>query len=384
MIRDREYDSETLISFLDIPEFNRKPLVFNFLKILNSIEYNTYIALNGRWGSGKTIFVKQIELLNKPDNKFISNPDVKKFVGKYEVFYYNAWENDYHVDPLQSLLLKLISNREFNDAAKDKIKKALKIIFTNIVKKISENIVDLEQLSASKFDDMLSEIITIEKRKETITQLIDEIRNGKKFLIILDELDRCSPVFAVRLLETIKHYFDNDNIVFLISTNNHILAQTVKKFYGTEFDGEGYLDKFYDLRIDLPEINIFSYMISKGQKRYCEMAKYLEMSLREANRFCSLLSIYNVKDCDLYGVDSDMIILPFALALKVKKPYDFDRFIKGDDHLLREYLKINLEEEETEIILRKYKLIMRNGESNFVFIHTAYLINVKDPIDGEK
>lgn len=42
---------------------NRNTDIHRFISILNTVEGNTSIALDGRWGSGKTFFVKQVKLI---------------------------------------------------------------------------------------------------------------------------------------------------------------------------------------------------------------------------------------------------------------------------------------------------------------------------------
>ena len=40
-----------------------------------------------------------------------------------------------------------------------------------------------------------------------------------KLIIFVDELDRCKPTYAVRLLERIKHYFNNPNVTFIFAVD---------------------------------------------------------------------------------------------------------------------------------------------------------------------
>ena len=78
---------------------------------------------------------------------------------------------------------------------------------------------------------------------------------GNRLVIFIDELDRCKPDFAVKLLERIKHYFVNPDITFVFSINSMELQHTIKQYYGSEFDACKYLDRFFDLRIVLPDIS---------------------------------------------------------------------------------------------------------------------------------
>jgi len=191
--------------------------------------------------------------------------------------------------------------------------------------------------------------------------------------MIIDELDRCSPSYAVKLLETIKHYFNNDNIVFLISTDVESLSKTVKKFYGNDFDGEGYLDRFFDLRIDIPEFNkeeYVQYLNGKYEiRRPYRIPDYFNMSLREINRYVSLINAVSINN--LYPNDKEsehkFEIICFAAALKVKNKSgynDFNDFINGKipsifSEYVRAYHKNSIDQDE---IIKCHNNLNQPGE----------------------
>jgi len=64
--------------------------------------------------------------------------------------------------------------------------------------------------------------------------------------ILIDELDRCRPTYAVALLERVKHLFDVDGIVFVFATNADQLQHSIAGAYGAQFDGFRYLKRFFD------------------------------------------------------------------------------------------------------------------------------------------
>ena len=74
-----------------------------------------------------------------------------------------------------------------------------------------------------------------------------------RFVVIVDELDRCRPDYAVRFLETVKHVFEVEHITFVLAANVTDFAKAMSGVYGDEFDGERYLERFYDIRLHLPE-----------------------------------------------------------------------------------------------------------------------------------
>ena len=80
-----------------------------------------------------------------------------------------------------------------------------------------------------------------------------ETGKGKTRLVVtIDELDRCRPDYAVRFMEIVKHVFGVEHVTFVIAANTEELAKAVKGSYGDAFDGSGYLERFFDITLELP------------------------------------------------------------------------------------------------------------------------------------
>lgn len=71
--------------------------------------------------------------------------------------------------------------------------------------------------------------------------------------VLIDELDRCRPNYAIELLEGVKHLFDVRGICFCISTNLDQLCESVKGVYGAGFDSHKYLKRFFAFEYVLPD-----------------------------------------------------------------------------------------------------------------------------------
>jgi len=81
----------------------------------------------------------------------------------------------------------------------------------------------------------------------------DERVPASKLVIVVDELDRCRPDYALALLETIKHFFFNvPNVHFVLGVNLSELQNSVRARYGQEVDAGLYLQKFISLTMRLP------------------------------------------------------------------------------------------------------------------------------------
>lgn len=97
------------------------------------------------------------------------------------------------------------------------------------------------------------EIIFFRNVLKDTASLLSEGFEGRPLIIIIDELDRCRPLYAVELLEIAKHFFSVDQIVFILAIDRTQLAHAIKSIYGGEFDATEYLRRFIDLDFRLPD-----------------------------------------------------------------------------------------------------------------------------------
>jgi hypothetical protein len=100
----------------------------------------------------------------------------------------------------------------------------------------------------------------------------NEEPNERRLVVIVDELDRCKPDFALSVLERIKHVFGVPGLRFVLVTNFAELQQSVRRAYG-EMGARRYLEKFYDLRVRLPE--------SRGPRGFSTKTAVYARRLRE-------------------------------------------------------------------------------------------------------
>ena len=77
--------------------------------------------------------------------------------------------------------------------------------------------------------------------------------NSRPLVFIIDELDRCRPLFALNMLERVKHLFSVKGVSFVLVTHLPQLETVVQRAYGTNVDARTYLEKFFQLRVTLPE-----------------------------------------------------------------------------------------------------------------------------------
>ncbi|MGH1415333.1 MAG: KAP family P-loop NTPase fold protein [Pelagimonas sp.] len=92
----------------------------------------------------------------------------------------------------------------------------------------------------------------IPKQLEVLRQALTGKEQGGRVIILIDELDRCHPDYALALLEAMKLVFDEPGFVFVLMVNADYLERIAEHRFGKMEKGERYLDKFVDMRLALP------------------------------------------------------------------------------------------------------------------------------------
>lgn len=356
----KENLKETILkNYLD----NNKRL-YTLARLIDSIENNTNICIDGDWGCGKTFFINQFIYLVKNreiDSELKIEKDLSNVFANIEtnnvIIYYDAWKNDNHPDAFESIIFNILNEfpkykdkvEEFNN-----IKDILIGFGKNIINKCSYEIIDFDNIKT--YEELAEQIVTAEEKKERFKELLQKILGKKRMILIIDELDRCNPIYASKVLETIKHFYDFSNITIIYVSNNKELANTMKKQYGENFNGYEYLNKFYDFVITLDNDKNIEYsqkVLNFNSSTYLphnisyEMFKKYNFSYRDCNRFKTMYEmvknyierdkneIFNRKE---YNTAFD-IILPIIIAFKIKDLVAYRECLNGGTSKLKEALK---------------------------------------------
>lgn len=244
------------------------------------------LNINAEWGYGKTYFLQQ--LANKCAND------------GHPVVYFDAWKNDYTKEPLLAFMSELngqldeyLDKRQ--EVAKDILKKIAEVslpFLSSIIAKrltgytldeLKEMFPEVGGLDKAKTEDNVSSLVSnitqkalskhfttknsINDFKENMKKLLRKIESYKNkklpLFILIDELDRCRPNYAIGLLENIKHLFDIEGIYFIIATDSRQLSHSINAVYGVNFASEKYLKRFFDLEYTLktPDVYDFAYYL---------------------------------------------------------------------------------------------------------------------------
>ena len=86
---------------------------------------------------------------------------------------------------------------------------------------------------------------TIRDFKKSLAAFVSSLETPP-FFILIDELDRCRPPYAISMLERIKHLFDADGVVFIVATDTGQLQHSINVVYGNNFNSAKYLSRFFN------------------------------------------------------------------------------------------------------------------------------------------
>lgn len=234
-------------------------------ELVEKIEDPIVIALDGSWGSGKSFFLK-----------CWTGAHTKEYGEKTKVVYFDAFQHDFLEDPLIALTGVIADQFEANSnaakamgMAKQAISKmwrpAARIGLAVGTAGVSEGVgavggaaiasgskamSDASDMFWQKEDGRRAAMGEFRAALEKLTEP-DADGNAQKLVIIVDELDRCRPDYALSLLEVMKHFFMVDNVHFVLGVNLIELQNSVRSRYGTEIDAGKYLQKFIQVTLSI-------------------------------------------------------------------------------------------------------------------------------------
>lgn len=236
--------------------------------IKNNSDQSFVIGLSAQWGEGKTTFVKMWQ-------KQMENAGIN-------CIYFDAFEYDYMENVFLSIAIEIYNfakkenctlSSEYLEESKNVFShlQSIKmntspIVFDskplgksdeNTSTKVADDIEDnLNYLLNNAFEQAINHKEVFIRFKESLSTLASSTSSeGLPLVIIIDELDRCKPNYAVEVLEKIKHLFLVDNVVFVLSMHHEQLEESIKKVYGSNLDAHTYLQKFIDYPTRLPKAN---------------------------------------------------------------------------------------------------------------------------------
>lgn len=340
---------------------NREKFGISLRNLVEKSKDELVISIDGKWGEGKTTFVKMWQgLLNENEipniyidafandytsDAFISiaSPIINYFQEKIEPGMFDEFKSRARQIGVQALsfaakvTLKAATLGAINSSDIQELKD-IKDDIANGASSLAGNIIEQQLGSHAK------EIESLESFKTLLSNLPQNINSSseKPFVIIIDELDRCKPTFAVEIIEKIKHLFSTKNIVFVLVMNKEQLEIAIKSVYGSEIDACTYLQKFINIETTLPKVII--HPDENDVKKYCyklhelhefgdneyalcitkqvvELARHFNLSLRNLEKVYTNIAIFYIS-CD-ENESGPFELLALLSVIKITHPFIF-------------------------------------------------------------
>ena len=268
---------------------NREEFVKQLITITENISKNrisTSFAINGVWGSGKSFVLDMFE------EKLSQIQSEDTATDKYFIVRYNCWECDYYEEPLVAIVATMLDTIEKKTKILygengEKIKGVLKAVGATLLSVANGTIknttgVDLSEAykivnsgittgkaeyeKANEYDKYFS----FKKALKSLHEVLNELSEQYTVVFLIDELDRCLPEYAIKVLERLHHLIEGtQNVIHIASIDKGQLQRSIQHIFG--FDNpEEYLKKFIQFTVSL-NLGVVSEKITDKFRDYVDL-----------------------------------------------------------------------------------------------------------------
>jgi len=299
------------------------------------------MVLEGGYGIGKTYFVTRFcEYLKKKNgDNDVSVPSV----------YLNLWENDYVANPLPVIVSQILYQMNPAQELQDDIKEKAVKITNNLIKFGAKVFTGLEV--GDVLPNPKQDKEDLQAFKSSLKQMVED--KGGTVVLVVDEIDRCRPDYAVNALETIKHFFDIEGLFVILTTKLDFMDGICEAYYGHPNCainmGEGYIQKFVQSKKILNPVSERDYVFIMKQILNKDT---LPIRLNNVSGFYNLTDAENIKAIDIFVTNMAKIFCTSQLS--VRKTVDVCNEILGLIKRNSEELWKNKVDGYPEMMITKY------------------------------
>lgn len=267
-------DGEVVISKEDV--LDRKAFVkqiVDLAMVLSEKRKNCCFAIEGEWGSGKSFVLENIQECLQPEQSEETGTD------RFFIVRYDCWKHDYYEEPIVAIISVLRDQiDQYINLLTDDAKRALLKTVKNAITKIavetikSKTGIDIDGIAEAPEGDekIYDKYFGFQKVVKEVQNQIEKISQTQTVVIMVDELDRCLPLYAIKILERIHHVFNEiENVVVIVAMEKKQISNSLHQIYGDEMDVDRYLKK----------IIAFSFKLDNGSAHNFieKYASYMEM-----------------------------------------------------------------------------------------------------------
>ena len=236
-------DEPTLLDSLD-----RKALIHEVGDAIATCTPPQVFGVHGDWGMGKTSFLHQVqwyltgECPQLPDAvaKEAAANDIN--VGPHRraicAIWFDAWRYQYEDAPVIALLQEMRAQLSGMTRARNVASVAVRGALLSIeeeTKKIGFRYSKFQQANREWKSEHLADPLPSYTIRSFLSEAIDQLLPRKtrdldttpRLVIFIDDIDRCEPAAAFRLLEGLKIYLTLDNCVFVLGMNQKAIEEAI-------------------------------------------------------------------------------------------------------------------------------------------------------------
>ncbi len=297
-------------------------------KVKNGLSPYT-ISINGSWGTGKTFLLQRWRQQLENEG--------------YKAIYYNAWEDDFCVNPLVSIIGQIAMDIKDNDLINSIKEIAIPLLIKQSLNRINLTPEELQSEIGKTISNYSEQTAQIKKLKERLEKLTTTVEKDTEhsLIFIIDELDRCRPTFAIEILERIKHLFNIPGIIFVLGMNRTELEKSIKHVYGN-INSEDYLRRFCDIDLTLSAPKSSNYYLhlanskkhslsalTQGKNYEADLFDYLNISLRDTEYCFRVLCFILNEEYSYEKKEGWVATCLIIILLRMTNSELYWRFIQG-------------------------------------------------------
>ncbi|WPX88519.1 hypothetical protein PsasTeo6_21976 [Pseudomonas asiatica] len=345
----------------DVDTFQRRDFSSALTNVVTSTNEPLVISLNGSWGVGKTTFIKMWQGELRKENT--------------HSIYIDAFSNDHSDNAFLVVASAIIDYARVHHAPQtgelmEKAKTvgtqlmsigakiALRAATLGVLKEtdiealegvkdsISESLSDFAgSIIEEKLKSFNKDRLAIESFKAYLSALPEGLAKEeapRPLVVVIDELDRCRPSFAVEVLEKIKHLFSVENVIFVLVINKLQMEESIRSTYGSNIDAHTYLQKFISLEATLPrrkdrnsnDLKVYSELLSRLhefpedlridlEEGAEKIGNHFDLTLRQLERSYSNIAVFYTATGTHQNYHPSVVVL--ISVLKVVNPELFNK-----------------------------------------------------------
>ena len=238
-------DEPTLLDALD-----RGPLIREVGEAVATCVPPQVFGVHGDWGLGKTSFLHQVQWYltgDCPQQPGAAAEDAKRmFAGgvhreTIQAVWFDAWRYQNEDAPIVALLHEMRAHLSWRSRAVRSASRSVEVgargallSMDELTKKIGIQYSRLRQAEREWESENLASVLPSHTLREhlqkAIGQLLPRKRKGgasPRLAVFIDDVDRCEPKAAYRLLEGLKIYLTLDNCVFVLGMNQKAIEEAI-------------------------------------------------------------------------------------------------------------------------------------------------------------